>query len=83
MKRVHRTGNKKEGLEMELGKTLKELRIEKKMCQKDVAAYLGVSNGTMSNYENDVHVPVPAALCKLADLYGVSVDYLFGRTTER
>ncbi|MCH5339638.1 MAG: helix-turn-helix transcriptional regulator [Acetatifactor sp.] len=65
---------------MKLTTILKQLREENGLAQKEVAAILHVSNGTMSNYENGIHSPNLDTLCAIADYYGVSVDYLLGRT---
>lgn len=59
---------------------LKQLRIRKGLRQKDIGIYLNLSPGTVSNYENGIHEPDLDTLCRLADFYGVSVDYLLGRT---
>ncbi len=59
---------------------LKQLRTEKGIYQKELADYLHVSIGTVSNYEQCIHSPNLDTLCKLADFYNVSVDYLLGRT---
>lgn len=40
---------------MEFGEKLYRLRIERGIYQKQLAAYLHVSVGTISNYENGVH----------------------------
>ena len=63
-----------------LSENLRRLRSEKGVYLKEVAPLLGVSVGTMSNYEKDIHEPPLDALVKLADYYGVSVDYLIGHT---
>lgn len=68
---------------VEIGQVLAELRNERDICQKEVAAYLNVSIGTISNYENGVHYPDLLTLCKLANFYGVSTDYLLRRTNYR
>ncbi len=68
---------------MDLGSKIKELRLEKNMLQKELAAYLQVSTGTVCNYEKNTHFPDGDALCKIADLFGVSIDYLMGRTNFR
>lgn len=47
------------------------------------AAILKVSVGTVSNYENNIHFPDQDALLQLADYFGVTVDYLLGRTSYR
>ena len=65
---------------MTTGRILTELRKEKEIGQKELAVYLNVSVGTVSNYENDVHSPDLSTLCKLADFFGVTTDYLLGRT---
>ena len=68
---------------METGKIIAILRKEKNMVQKELAALLNISDSTVSNYENGVHCPDPATLCRLADFFGVSADYLLGRTECR
>lgn len=68
---------------MELGARLTMLREEMGYTQKKLALLLNMSNGTISNYENGVHFPDPETLCKLADFYNVTTDYLLGRTGYR
>lgn len=68
---------------MTTGRILTELRKEKEIGQKELAVFLNVSVGTVSNYENDVHSPDLATLCKIADFFGVTTDYLLGRTSYR
>ena len=63
-----------------LPETLKRLREQKGVYLKEVAPVLGVSVGTVSNYEHGIHSPDPDTLMQLADYYGVSVDYLIGST---
>ena len=59
---------------------IRDLREDRDLKQKDLAAYLDIHQTTYSEYElGKVNIPVPV-LHKLADLYGVSVDYLLGRT---
>lgn len=68
---------------METGKILMALRKEKNIGQKELAAYLNLSTGTISNYENGVHSPDLITLCKLADYFDVTTDYLLNRTPYR
>lgn len=68
---------------MSFGNILTQLRQEQNVVQKELAKYLNVSIGTISNYEKNKHFPDPTTLCKLADFFGVSVDYLLGRTNFR
>ena len=59
---------------------IRKLRIDMGYTQKQIAEILGVSQNTYSQYEIGVlNYPVDA-LVKLADFYGVSADYLLGRT---
>lgn len=68
---------------MSFGQNIAALRIEKGLCQKEVASHMNVTTATISNYETDRHFPDAEKLCKLADFYGVTVDYMLGRTTYR
>ena len=62
---------------------IRDLRNDHGYTQKEVAEYLNVKQNTYSQYEVGVlNYPVDV-LCKLADLYRVSVDYLLGRTTVK
>lgn len=65
------------------GELLAELRLDKRMTQKDLAGKLHVSVGTISNYENGVHLPDVAKLINLADIFEVTTDYLLGRCEYR
>ena len=62
---------------------IRNLRIDRGLPQREVAAILGVSQNTYSQYEIGIlNYPVDA-IVKLADFYGVSTDYLLGRTTVK
>lgn len=65
------------------GNRVAELRKEKKMRQKDLAAHLNTSVSTVSNYENSVNAIDIETLDKLADFFDVTTDYLIGRTDYR
>lgn len=62
---------------------LVELRQDRKMTQEDLAKVLFVTSGTISNYENGVHLPDIEKLVSLADFFGVTTDYLLGRCASR
>ena len=68
---------------MEVGEILAKLRKERNLGQKELAAFLSLSTGTISNYENGVHSPDLNTLCKLAEYFGVTTDYLLNRTDYR
>lgn len=66
---------------MGLGEKLALLRENREIYQKELATYLGVSIGTISNYEKGIHEPDLETLSKLCDYYQVSADYLLDRTS--
>ncbi|WP_126428793.1 helix-turn-helix domain-containing protein [Brevibacillus marinus] len=66
-----------------LGLMLRSAREKKGLIQKEAAAKAGISNVTLSQYENDVRTPDPLTLAKLADIYEVSVDFLLGRSDNK
>lgn len=55
---------------------LKELRTSAKLTQQEVAVHLGVERSTYVKYERGNSDPPSSALVKLADMFGVSVDYI-------
>ena len=58
---------------------IKEARNKAKLTQKELASRIGVSTGTLSDYENGNHDPKSDYLSKIADECGVTVDFLLGR----
>ena len=59
---------------------IRDLREDRDLSQTQVAELLKVHQTTYSDYElGNLNIPVPV-LHTLADFYGVSVDYLLGRT---
>lgn len=65
---------------MSLGKKIKELRESNNKTQLDVSKYLGVTYQTIYKYEKDIAIPPADAIVKLAEYFGVTTDYLLGRT---
>jgi len=63
-----------------LGQRLRDLRTGKQQTQDEVAAYLGVTRGAYSHFENERNEPSQDIINKMADYFDVSVDYLYGRT---
>ena len=61
-----------------LGEKLSELRENAGFQQADVAAIVGISRPTLSYYESGERSVDTEVLLKLATLYNVSIDYLFG-----
>lgn len=64
-------------------KNLRAIREDNDLRQSDIAKVLNVSQNTYSQYETGVIALTAEVLIKLADYYGVSVDYLLDRTDEK
>ena len=62
---------------------LKELRKERKISQLKLAIDLNMNQNTISRYENMEREADYETLVKFADYFGVSVDYLLGRTENK
>jgi transcriptional regulator with XRE-family HTH domain len=66
---------------------LKELREAKNLSQEELADKLNIPRSSVSHYErpqkdNEIRLPRRERLEKIADFFGVSVDYLLGRTDD-
>jgi transcriptional regulator with XRE-family HTH domain len=60
---------------MNVGYKIKELRRQKGWLQREFADKLGVNQQTVSGWENGVIEPTISKLKKIADVFGVKVDY--------
>lgn len=58
---------------------LKEIRLHRNLTQQTVADYLGCSPVVYSRYERGTRQPSIEVLLKLAEMFGVTVDFLLGR----
>ncbi|MGX6979950.1 helix-turn-helix domain-containing protein [Vagococcus elongatus] len=61
---------------MNVGKIIKEKRLELNLTQEEVAASLFVSRQTISNWENEKTLPDIESLIRLAEFYDISLDKL-------
>ena len=61
-----------------LNERIKKLRTLCGMSQVEMAAKLGISKQSVSNWENDNIQPSIEMLLKIARLFSVSTDYLLG-----
>ncbi len=68
---------------MNLAERLKELRLEQKWKQEEAADQLGLSMSAYCRYELGKREPTASVLERIADAYGVSTDFLLGRTDRR
>ncbi|MBB5148616.1 helix-turn-helix domain-containing protein [Ureibacillus thermosphaericus] len=64
----------------QLGKRIRFLRKSKKLSQKEFGNLFGLAESTIGMYERDERRPDYELLSKFADYFGVSTDYLLGRT---
>nr|WP_325296899.1 helix-turn-helix transcriptional regulator [uncultured Dysosmobacter sp.] len=68
---------------MKIGKRLKELRKEKKETQLQTAQAIGIAMRHYQRIEADDGLPGLEIFAALADHFGVSLDYLAGRSDRR
>ena len=61
-----------------LGETIKSLRLEKGFTQPQLAEMVGVSKGMISVWENNINEPKASYIKALAQALEVSADYLLG-----
>lgn len=65
------------------GERLKTLRNQKKWTQDEVAKKIGVKRATYGHYESNKNQPDFETLCKLAELFDVTIDYIVGYNLEK
>lgn len=62
---------------------IRDLREDCDLRQIDVSEATGIDQKTLSNYETGKTRPDSDSLIKLADFFGVSIDYLVGRVDTK
>lgn len=67
----------------DFSRTLALLRKEKKISQRTAASDLQISQALLSHYENGLREPGLSFVVRAADYYGVSCDYMLGRSMSR
>lgn len=60
----------------------KTCRTNMNYTQKKMADFLGIDRTTYVKYESGTIAPPAETVSKLADYFGVTVDYLLGRTDD-
>lgn len=65
------------------GDRLRALRNERNLHQSELGELLELSPSAIGSYERNLREPSYQHLVKIADLFGVSIDYLLCRTDER
>ena len=64
---------------MMFGERLRALRKQARLTQEDVAKALRIHRTTYNRYEAGMVSPDQQGLVQLAEMFGVTVDYLLGR----
>ncbi len=67
---------------MAINQIILELRKEKGISQQAVANAVGISQSTIAKIEINRNEATASTIRKLADFFGVSADYLLGRTED-
>lgn len=70
-------------MKMERYDRIRGLREDADLTQEKVGEAINVPQRTYAYYESGQRMVPPPVLCALADFYGVSVDYILGRTNNR
>ena len=71
-------------VKLTIGERLKDLRVAKKLTLEQLSAGVGISKSALGKYESDNGKDIsPYSISMLADYYGVSSDYLMGRTETK
>ena len=68
---------------MNYSERMKLLRTEQHYSQQKVASLLGIALRSYQYYERGQREPTVSVIIALANLYGVSTDYLLGVSDER
>ena len=63
---------------MTIGSIIKNLRIENKMTQNELASLLFTSQDTISLWERNKSLPDVKSVIKMATIFNVSTDYILG-----
>jgi len=66
-----------------LGERLKKLRKESGLTLDQLSSQLGIARTTLSGYESGRREPNMETILRIADLFNVSIDWLFGRTNSK
>ena len=64
-------------------KRIRELRVDRRLTQREMAELLQISRSTYSGYERGTSDIPLEVICGIADLHHTSLDYLAGLTDQK
>lgn len=67
----------------DFGSIIKNLLEEKNMTQRELAEFVDVTEVTISRYISGKRQPKSYILAKISDIFGVSIEFLLGKTENR
>jgi transcriptional regulator with XRE-family HTH domain len=65
--------------DVEVGRRLRLLRLERKLSQQRVADGLGITFQQVQKYENGTNRISAGRLARLSEIFGVPISHLFGK----
>jgi transcriptional regulator with XRE-family HTH domain len=65
------------------GDRLKELRLQRKLSQQELAKYFNTGKASICNYEKNIRLPDANTITQYAQYFGVTVDYMLGLTENK
>ena len=66
-----------------MAQRIEALRVEKGLSRPQLSAALGLPKSAMEKFETGRQTPTQDQQKKLADYFGVTTDYLLGRSDQR
>lgn len=67
---------------LNIGQSLKEHRERANLNQSQLAKFTGIKQQNISRWENSTHFPNIIDCIKLANFYGISIDYLLFASSD-
>lgn len=66
-----------------IGERILKLRKDLNLNQKELADKVGITEASLSRYENNLREPKAEIIAKISEVLGCSTDYLLGRTDNK
>ena len=66
-----------------IGERILGLRKELNLSQKELAEKTGITEASLSRYENNLREPKAEIITRISEVLGCSTDYLLGRTDNK